>query len=183
MRRSCAVLVLLFAGVVAAPSQSAAPSSQTSVTRESRPVRLLRTWYDSVKTPDGDVVQRVDMLYDYRKAAAFERVYGADGRLIRERRIVVNPPTPSQEEIQEAFEIVRADPEFARVIDRFKADLEGGFVIEEGRGTACGPGARCLLIQLLSPDHSGLIRVVGVDLVKRSIPYRLFVPSEHPGVK
>jgi hypothetical protein len=183
MRRISAVLVLLFGVVAAAPSQSAAPPSQSSVTRDSRPLRLLRTWYDSVKTPDGDVVQRVDMLYDYRKAAAFERVYDADGRLIRERRIVVNPPTPSQEEIQEAFEIVRADPEFARAIDRFSAELEGGFLIEEGRGTACGPGARCLLIQMLSPDRSGSIRVMGVDLVKRSIPYRAFVPSEHPGVK
>jgi len=66
---------------------------------------------------------------------------------------------------------------------RFHAVLEGGFVIEEGRGKACGPRSRCLLIQVLSPDRSGLIRAMGVDLVKRNIPYRTFVPSEHPGVK
>jgi hypothetical protein len=143
----------------------------------------LRSWSDPVKTPEGDVYRRVDLLYDYKKAAAFERVYDANGRLIRERRIVVNPPAPTPEEIDEAFEIVRADAEFARAIQRFDADLEGGFLIEEGRGTPCGPGARCLLIQLLSKDHSGLIRVMGVDLVKRSIPYRTFVPSEHPGIK
>jgi hypothetical protein len=128
-------------------------------------------------------VRRVELVYDYGKAAAFERVYDLSGRRIRERRLVVNPPTPSPEEIQEAFGIVRADPELARAIQRFRAELEGGFLIEEGRGTACGPGARCLLVKLLSPDRSGLIRVVGVDLVKRSIPYRNFVPSEHPGTK
>ena len=66
---------------------------------------------------------------------------------------------------------------------RFTAELEGGFLIEEGRGAPCGPGAGCLLSQVLSPDRSGLIRVVGVDLVKQTIPYRQFVPSEHPGVK
>jgi hypothetical protein len=169
--------LVLFLGVIAS-----APADST-ITTTSRPVRLLRTWYDSIKTPEGDVPRRVDMLYDYGKAAAFERVYTLDGQLLTNRRIVVNPPTPSQEEIAEAFEIVRADAEFSRAIQRFSADLEGGFLIEEGRGTPCGPGARCLLIKIVSPDHSGLIRNMGVDLVKRSIPYRMFVPSEHPGVK
>jgi hypothetical protein len=70
-----------------------------------------------------------------------------------------------------------------KVMKRFNAVLDGGFLIEEGRGKACGPGARCLLVQVLSPDRSGLIRVMGVDLVKMNIPYRTFVPSEHPGVK
>ena len=99
------------------------------------------------------------------------------------RRIVVNPPAPSQEEIQEAFLIVRRDAETRRILERFTAQLEGGFLIEEGRGKACGPGARCLLIQILSADRAGLIRVVGVDLVKQSIPYRTFLPHRHPGVK
>ena len=176
MRRTVSAVVC-FLGV------ATAVFPQVSVTRESRPVRLLRSWYEPVKTADGEVIRRVDILYDYDRAAAFERVYGLDGRLLRSRRIVVNPPTASPEEIEEAFEIVRSDPEFARVIHRFSAELEGGFLIEEGRKTSCGPGARCLLIKLLSPDHSGLIRVVGVDLVKRSIAYRNFVPSEHPGIK
>jgi hypothetical protein len=176
MRRILAGLVLLLGVVAATPSE-------TSITRSSRPVRLLRSWYDPVKTPGGDIYRRVDLLYDYVQAHAIENTYDADGRLVLTRRIVVNPPPPTQEEIQEAFDIVRADPEMARAIGRFSAELEGGFLIEEGRGTACGPGARCLLVQILSPDHSGLIRVVGVDLVKRTIPYRTFVPSEHPGVK
>ena len=176
MPRTLASLVLLFGAAIAA-------SSETSITRSSRPVRLLRSWYDPVKTPDGDVYRRVDLLFDYRKAETIENTYDAEGRLILARRIVVNPPPPTQEEIQEAFQIVRADPEMTRSIERFSAELEGGFLIEEGRGAACGPGARCLLIQILSPDRSGLIRVVGVDLVKQTIPYRQFVPSEHPGVK
>ncbi|MEX0878906.1 MAG: hypothetical protein WEB59_14605 [Thermoanaerobaculia bacterium] len=176
MRRTLLALALLLGLATAAIGDS-------EVTRSSRPLRLLRTWYDSIKTPAGDLPRRVDILYDYGSASALERAYTLDGRLISSRRIVVNPPTPSPEEIEEAFAIVRADAEMARIIGRFSADLEGGFLIEEARGTACGPGARCLLIQVLSPDHSGLIRVMGVDLVKRNIPYRTFVPSEHAGVK
>jgi hypothetical protein len=176
MRRRAGVLVLLL-GV------AAAASGQFPVTRESRPVRLLRSWHEPVKTRAGEVVRRVDILYDYRKAAAFERTYTLEGRVIRNRRIVVNPPAPSQEEIQEAFRIVRGDEEMGRILARFSAQLEGGFLIEEGRGKACGPGARCLLIQILSPDRSGLIRVVGVDLVKQAIAYRTFLPSQHPGIK
>jgi hypothetical protein len=182
MRRFLSALILL-PGVIAAAPLPSSTSHQSPITRESRPVRLLRTWYEPVKGPEGDAYLRVDLLYDYRKAAAFERFYSLDGRLLRDRRIVVNPPTPSPEEIEEAFQIVRADREFARVIQRFSAELEGGFLIEEGRNTPCGPGARCLLIKLVSSDRAGLIRVMGVDLVKRNIPYRNFVPSEHPGIK
>ena len=177
MRRTLGVLVLLLPGVAAA-----APV-ESPITRTSRPVRLLRSWHEPVKTPAGDLVRRVDIVYDYRNAAAFERVYTLEGRLLRNRRIVVNPPAPSQEEIREAFDIVRADAEMGRILGRFSGQLEGGFLIEEGRGRACGPGARCLLIQILSRDRAGLIRVMGVDLVKQSIAYRTFLPSEHPGIK
>ena len=169
--------------VSAATALAAVGQAQSPVTRESRPVRLLRTWHDPVKTARGDVWRRVDVVYDYGQAAAFERVYTMDGHLIRNRRIVVNPPAPSQEEIEEAFRIVRADAEMARILQRYGEHLEGGFLIEEGRGKACGPGARCLLIQILSPDRTGLVRVMGVDLVRRAIAYRTFNPSEHPGVK
>jgi hypothetical protein len=169
--------------VFAATAVAAVGQAQSPVTRESRPVRLLRTWHDPLKTPQGDVWRRVELVYDYAQAAAFERVYTMEGRLVRNRRIVVNPPAPSQEEIEEAFRIVRADVEMARILQRFGGHLEGGFLIEEGRGKPCGPGARCLLIQILSPDRTGLVRVMGIDLVRRTIPYRTFIPSEHPGVK
>src|SRR5262245_42037892 len=155
----------------------------SAIDESSRPVRLLRNWYDTIKTPSGEMPRRVDILYDYSKAATFERWYSMDGRMFFERKFVLNPPTPSDKEIEEAFEIVRKDPQMIPILRRFNAVLEGGFLIEEGRGKACGPGARCLLIQVLSPDRSGLIRVMGVDLVKQNIPYRTFVPSEHPGVK
>jgi hypothetical protein len=162
---------------------AAVATGDTEPTLSSRPVRLLRTYYDSIKTSQGDVPRRVDILYDYDLASAFERTYTLDGAPLSNRRIVVNPPTPSDAEVAEAYAIVRGDREMSKMIRRFRAELEGGFIIEEGRLKPCGPRSRCLLIQVLSPDHSGLIRVTAVDLVKRQIIYRTFVPSEHPGVK
>jgi len=182
MKRVSAPLLAVAATLVFVTSIQAQQLS-SAIDENSRPVRLLRNWYDTIKTPRGEMPRRVDIVYDYSKAAAFERWHSMDGRMFFERKFVLNPPTPSDMEIEEAFEIVRKDPEMIPILRRFNAVLDGGFLIEEGRGKACGPGARCLLVQVLSPDRSGLIRVMGVDLVKMNIPYRTFVPSEHPGVK
>jgi hypothetical protein len=182
MKRVSAPLLTIAATLLCATTIRAQQLG-SAITESSRPVRLLHDWYDTIKTPRGEIARRVDILYDYSKATAIERWYTIDGRQFFERRFVVNPPLPSEKEIEEAFEIVRTDREMIPIIRRFNAVLDGGFLIEEGRGKACGPGSRCVLVQVLSPDRSGLIRVMGVDLVKRNIPYRAFVPSEHPGVK
>ncbi len=182
MKRVSAPLLTVTAVLLCAATFRAQQLS-SAITESSRPVRLLRNWYDTIKTPGREIPRRVDIVYDYSKAAAYERWYTMDGRMFFERKFVLNPPTASDKEIEEAFEIVQKDPEMIPIIRRFRAVLDGGFLIEEGRGKACGPGARCLLVQVLSPDRSGLIRVMGVDLVKMNIPYRAFVPSEHPGIK
>jgi len=40
----------------------------------------------------------------------------------------------------------------------------------------CGPGSRCLQIQILTPDNLGLLRWTVVDLVQRRIAYPVYVP-------
>lgn len=155
----------------------------TAIGRDTRPVRLLRSWYDSIKTRRGEIQRRVDVVYDYSQAAAYERAYTLDGRQMWNRRIRVNPPQPSPEEIAEAKNIARANPELQKVIGWFNAELEGGFLTEEKAGMACGPGTRCVLLQLVAPRHAGLIRWTAVDLVKERIAYLTFVPSPHGAVK
>jgi hypothetical protein len=187
-RLSAASALLFFSAGAALLAQTAisstsTPGGSTVITRDSRPVRLLRTWYDDIKTRRGDVPRRVDIVYDYRQAAAYERAYTLDGRLIWNRRVRVNPPQPTPEEIAEAHEIVRADPELSRVMARFSAELEGGFLAEERQGRPCGPGTRCVLVQVVAPHHGGLVRWTAVDLVKQRIAYPSFVPSEIGGVK
>jgi len=165
------------------PAPTPIASGSTTIGRNTRPVRLLRTWYDDIKTRRGDLQRRVEIVYDYPRATAYERAYTLDGRMLWSRRIRVNPPQPTPEEIAEAKDIVRADPELSRVMTRFSAELEGGFLAEEKRGRACGPGTRCVLVQVVAPHHAGLIRWTAVDLVQQRIAYSTFVPSERGGVK
>ncbi len=174
-RKDFAACALAVAGMlVAAPARP-----ENAVTRTSRPVRLLRTWDETIKAPNGrDYVRRVELVFDYGRGIAQERYfYGAGRRIDGTRDIKQSQPSPSPEEIAEARDLVRQDPELGRIAARRNAVFEGGFILEEGRGRRCGPGSRCLQIQLLSPDRAGLVRWTVVDLVKREIAYPVFVPT------
>jgi hypothetical protein len=151
---------------------------QGEVTRTSRPVRLLRTWEETVKLPGGkEYPRRVDVVFDYSQGVAFENSYRLDGLAMGTRRIALGLPAPSPEELEEAYDVIRADRELARLFKRFHVVLEGGFVLEEERGRPCGPGARCLQIFLLSSDRAGLIRRVVVDLAALDLAYRVYDPA------
>jgi hypothetical protein len=148
------------------------------VTRTSRPIRLLRSWQETIKAAAGrEYVRRVELVFDYRNGVAREDYYTLEGKLAGSREIRQNQPSPSPEEIAEAKNLILSDRELARIVERRAAVLEGGFLLEENRGLPCGPGSRCLQIQLLSPDRSGLVRWTVVDLVSRRIPYPVHVPS------
>lgn len=174
MRRDFAARALAIVGLlVVAPVLA-----ESGVNRTSRPVRLLRTWDETVKGSGGrEYVRKVELVFDYRKGLARENYYTAERRLYGTRDIKQGQPSPSQEEVAEAMGIVRADAEIGRIVTRKNAVLEGGFILEEGRGRRCGPGTRCLQIQLLSPDRAGLVRWTVVDLVEREIAYPAYVPK------
>jgi len=174
MRRQFAARALAVAGLLVAAS--ARPAEIVDGT--SRPVRLLRSWEESVKAPNGsEYVRRVDLVFDYERGFAQERYSsGAAGLVYGTRDIKQSQPSPSTEEIAEAFDLIRQDAELGRIVARRNIVLEGGFILEEGRRKRCGPGSRCLQIQLLSPDRTGLVRWTVVDLVKRQIAYPVFVP-------
>ena len=173
MRRVFASLALAAAGTLVGFSANA----ETSVTKTSRPVRLLRTWDETIKASGGrEYVRRVELVFDYRTGFARENYYTPDGRLYGSRELKQNPPRPSEDEIAEARDIVRRDAELAPIIERRGAEFNGGFLLEEGRGMPCGPGSRCVQIQLLTPDHLGLLRWTVVDLVPRRIVYPVYLP-------
>jgi len=171
-----AALTLLFLGPAGAREQA----NDAPIKAASR-LRLLRSWTDTVKVGGGEFPRRVDILFDYKQGVALERSYDASGRLTQERRLD-GAPQPSAEEIDEAYGIVRADPEIGRILERTQAVLEGGFLLKEGEGQPCGPRTRCLQVQLLGPTRLGLVRWVVVDLVTRAIPYATYTPSDG-GVK
>ncbi len=169
------LLTAFFALAVLAGASSA--PAELVITRTSRPVRLLRTWEEPVKTASGyEYTRRVDLVFDYRKGVAYQNFYSADGLRLGSKKIAQTLPAPSPEEIEEAFAMVRADPDLTRMFSRFRPVLEGGFVLEEGRTRPCGPGARCLHVFLLSSDRAGLIERLVVDLARQRIVYRNYVP-------
>ncbi len=147
------------------------------MTRSSRPVRLLRSWSETVKVGGREYPRRVEVLFDYAKGVARENSYDPNGVLRASRTMTRNMPAPSPEEIAEAFGLVRSDPSLASVFARFSVVTEGGFLLQEDEGMPCGPRSRCLHVFLLSSDRAGLIRRLVVDLVTRSIPYPVYMPA------
>ena len=153
-------------------------SANAPYTRTSRPVRLLRSWQESIKGAAGrEFFRRVDLVFDYEKGVARELYFTSDGRAWGGREIKQKQPQPSAEEIAEARELILADRELSRIAGRRSAQFNGGFLLEEARGMPCGPGTRCIQMQLLTPDHSGLLRWTVVDLVQRGIAYSVYIPK------
>ena len=175
MRRAFAPLTLAVGAILLCAAAIAARPQP--VTRVSRPVRLLRSWTETIKASGGrEYVRRVELLFDYDKGVARENYYTPEGRLYGSREIKQNQPQPSAEEIAEAKELILRDADLARIVERRAAAFNGGFLLEEARGQPCGPGSRCLQIQLLTPDQSGLLRWTVVDLAQRKIAYPVYVP-------
>jgi hypothetical protein len=175
--------VALAVSVVATGQQAAGPPRgggslpPERVTRTSRPLRLLRSWEEPVKTDAGESARRVDVIVDYRSGQAWERFTSPRGEPLGRMAIAVGSPRPSPEEIAEAFQLVRRAPELALTFKRYpNLVLEGGFILQEPPGSPCDPQTRCLHVFLLSPDRAGLIRRVVVDLSNLRLAYRLYTP-------
>ncbi|HYX19220.1 MAG TPA: hypothetical protein VFA98_00030 [Thermoanaerobaculia bacterium] len=177
--------VLAAAAALTAAATAYAPAAAQSsgeVTETSRPLRLLRSWEETVKLAGGaEEPRRVQVFFDYDKGAGYEAYSTLDGEPLGTMTLGLGHPSPSQVEIDEAFRLVREDPEFARIFRRFKVVFEGGFILTEGRGRPCGPGSRCLRVFLLSSDRAGTIRQVVVDLVKQRVVDDDFNPGATRG--
>ena len=174
---SVAVAVSVCAAALAADARK----TSDAVTQTSRPVRLLRSWQETIKIGDHEYPRQVRVVFDYAKGEAREESYDLRGVLRSVRKFKEGLPAPSAAEIAEAFAITRADASLAPLFGRFSVVLDGGFLLEEDAGMPCGPGSRCLHVFLLSSDRAGTIRRVVVDLVKREIVYPVYVAGTDQG--
>jgi len=174
-------IAVLAATVAASAFGADARNAKVPVTLTSRPVRLLRSWQETIKVGDREYPRQVRVVFDYAKGEAREESYDLRGVLRSVRTFREGLPAPSAAEIAEAFAITRADASLASLFGRFSVALDGGFVLEEDAGMPCGPGSRCLHVFLLSSDHAGTIRRVVVDLVKRELAYPVYVPASDQG--
>lgn len=178
MRPAFASFLAAAAALLCAAAVRAEKPAPAAITRTSRPVRLLRSWEETVKASGGrEYPRRVDIVFDYSEGVAYEVYTNPAGRPAGRQRLGPGHPAPSREEIEEAFQVVRDDPEFARIFQRFNVVLEGGFILLEAPDKRCSAGSRCLRVFLLSSDRAGTIRQAVVDLVRREVVYPDFVPA------
>jgi hypothetical protein len=171
----CAGALFLTAGAES-QAQDAVLSADTE--QAAPRVRLLRAYDEFVKVDGVEHRNRVELFFDYTQGVAREVVYDSAGARVSDRA-VPGQPRPTEEEIAEAIAIVRADRVIGGMIARVKAVPDGGFILTEAEGKACGPRSRCLHVFWLSPDRAGLVRWTVVDLVKQAIAYRAYhAPDE-----
>lgn len=158
--RSIAVLALLAA---------AAPAGAQAALRADAP-RVLFAVADSVKTDDGrrDLVTRT-LTYDPVAGEYLDESVGSDGAVLS--RVVSGTslagPTPA--ELATARALVAAHPDIASRVARSSGTVhvEGGFPLVREAGHACGPGGRCVLIDVyaVAPgEKARRIRYAVVDL-------------------
>lgn len=159
--------LLLAAGAVPAIAGDTASATRT---------RVLRSWPEDVKVGGKTVAGRIDIQFDYDRGVATWLTLDDQGAVVESQEFPpgMGQPRPTEEEIEEARELVRADLRLGRVLRQTGAGMSGGFLLAEKPGRACGPGSRCLQVQLVSSDGFGLVRWVVVDLVKRQIPYPMY---------
>jgi hypothetical protein len=167
--RSGALALAVLAGL-AAPGLAGEKTAQSG--SEGRQ-RVLRSWESTDKVNGADVYRRMEVVFNYDSGVAQQRAYDAEGRLLSSRTVA--QPRPTREEMAEAVAIIEKDPKLGRIVQRAKPVYEGGFLLQEAKGYACGPGTRCLQVQLLTgADRLGLLRWVVVDLTRQAVAYANF---------
>ncbi len=142
---------------------------------------IMSEWTEAVKTPEGKQFRRYQAEYDWDTGLMHRHEYDADGVHLSTRTLK-RTPTPSEEEIAEAIDIVRGSPEVID-IQRRQAGLkiDGGFTIRQTKDEGpCHGNARCLQIFLF--DGENVVRHMLVDLRANTIVDHDYVPPRNRGV-
>ena len=160
-------LAALALGLMLAPSASA----------QDRAPRLLNTWEDPVKLPDGsETVYRYEVTYDYDTGVALRTAYDTFGYVVE--TVELSPPTaPLPQEIDEALAIIQADEAISALTARSGATVDGGFILFGNQHPACEAPARCLQFDVMAPNKIESLQFVVVDLRTGQIVERDLFPD------
>lgn len=140
-------------------------------------MRVIRSWPDEVVVDGRAARGRIEIVFDYGAGRASEIRYDGAGHEVTRKALPLGfQPAPAPEEIAEAMDAVRGDRELAKVLQRVRGGLDGGFLLEQKQGP-CGPGSRCLLIQMATADRMGIIRWMVYNLVSQTFAYRDYTPA------
>jgi hypothetical protein len=127
---------------------------------------VLRTWEDRVKIDGRDQLRRVEIIFDYDSGVARRRVYDLQDQLLSDE-VLPDQPRPTRDEVAQAFDMVRRDPELGGLARRVNAKFDGGFLLPEAADLPCGQPARCLQVFMLSESRRELQRRSVVDVGSR----------------
>jgi hypothetical protein len=184
MRRTTSAAATLLVTLLSAAGMAAAADKGEAAKAKPGRTRVVRTWLEPATVGGESVTRRVSYVFDY-DAGTFRRVVeDAAGHTLESKAYAPGEVEvrPSEAEIQEAFDRVRSEPEFARILDQTNGQLVGGFVLNEKAGLPCGPGTRCIHVQINTRDGWGLVRWAVVDLTKGAFAYRSYRPEMSEGV-
>jgi hypothetical protein len=160
-------------GIIAAPGAFAQNAAN---------VHVLRDYVDEVKLPDGTAAQwRFVVTYDPVSGETVRTVTDESGREVERTATTQTLARPSEEEMDRAEALVRADPEVAALIAAARQPVvHGGFVLLREDGP-CGPGSRCLQFDVADVHEAERrverLRYVVVDLRNDSIVSNDFDPA------
>jgi|SRR6185437_6523386 len=139
--------------------------------RTSRAMKNQRLRVLSIKrlSPEKETDQRSlasVVVFNYSQGKATRLIMDWSNGAVLRQELLRGRPQPSEEERQEARQIIRADPEHARMLEAGSV-IEGGFIVDAPRLESTRD--RFLQFQILTSDRLGLQRVVIVNLTSRRI--------------
>jgi hypothetical protein len=106
------------------------------------------------------------ILFNYAQGRAYRVLLDpATGNVTRQEALP-GRPQPSEEEREEARQIVQTDAKHAQLLQQ-GGILEGGFAVDGPTGS--NPVDRFIQLQILTADRSRFLRVVTVDLTTKQI--------------
>lgn len=120
---------------------------------------------DALPRKKGRRIARV-VVFDYAEGKASGLLVDAASAEVLAEEPIRGRPQASEEEKQDATEIIRKDSELDRLLQA-NAIFEGGFIVDGLRGAP--PKHRFLQMQLLTPDRLHLQRTITVDLTAGTI--------------
>ena len=168
----------LSALVIAAALFAAAPAADAQDGE-----RVIRSWVDEVKLDDGSTAQwTIALSYDAVSGQYARTVTDASGALVERTVLPPSLMSPNADEIARARALIFDDAELSALYEAAaEPTLSGGFVLLREEGHPCGPGSRCLQVDMYNVDHAARsverIRYVVVDLRTNTIVSRDFDPS------
>jgi hypothetical protein len=107
------------------------------------------------------------LLFDHTTGKSERVIFDADRSQVLQRETLSGSPSPTEQELSEANDIVvQTDAPSARLL-KDGGLLTGGFLADAPAGSP--PTHRYVTMQVLSPDHKQIQRMIVVDLTANAI--------------